>query len=585
MKQDTKLRNVCLSGWPYLAILVISLIIVTPQMVAHSTILGSDSIFHFNRFYEAAKQIQNGNWSFFQTNYAFQQSGRIINAIYGPLFAYLNGALLGILGTWYRYQIFSAVMIYWIAGIGMYKLSRYLEAKPFISLLITIIYMNIGWLPRWETAQNMTAWGAALAPYLAFCGIRMVKDPDSPVNSWKLLAIMTVIIQIHMLSSLFYAMTLVPFFVVGMLHAKQPRQMLLATVKAAVGTIILTANVWGALLTVELENKIAQPAPFKLTNNVLITSWQNGSRDFILLPILIIFVLQIISVIIHFKKSLPNTITTLVGAFFLLLSSKFIPWGILEKSVPVLERFLQFPDRFTVIAYPLLLAGFVMTIQRFEHANLDKALLVLLSGVALWAMVANMRNIYHVSKNYHTDAVIVKQGGVSKHSPHDHMIRLAVHTTHPGQLLLLVEKRSPDYLPITKDNLGKKYVRSYAYEGQIINHVNEFSHTVLPGGRLKISWNSNRSGWIRVPLITYHQSQLSLNGRRLKNYPRSSIGAPYVHQRKGHNVIIMKFVQPLWVSILITVAVLGNVCCLIYGIWLLVQRWVSERKHAIIQQK
>lgn len=86
---------------PSLLILFVSCLIVSPQVIAHSTMLGSDSIFHYNRFYEAAKQIQNWNFSFFQSNYGFQQSGRIVNAVYGPLFAYLNGALLGLVRTWY----------------------------------------------------------------------------------------------------------------------------------------------------------------------------------------------------------------------------------------------------------------------------------------------------------------------------------------------------------------------------------------------------------------------------------------------------------------------------------------------------
>ena len=87
---------------PYLAICAMAYIVMYPQLISHGVILGTDSIFHFNRFYDAAKQIQQFNFSYFQSNYCFQQSGRVINAVYGPLFAYLNGALIGILGTWFR---------------------------------------------------------------------------------------------------------------------------------------------------------------------------------------------------------------------------------------------------------------------------------------------------------------------------------------------------------------------------------------------------------------------------------------------------------------------------------------------------
>lgn len=569
----------CLRRWwslacPYLIIFLAGWVIIAPQLISHSMILGSDSIFHFNRFYETAKQIQNHNWSFFQTNYGFQQCGRIINAIYGPVFAYLNGLILGIVGTWYRYEILSALVIYWIAGVGMYQLVKRLGTKPNFGILFAIIYMNCGWLPRWETAQNMNAWGAALAPYLCICAVRMIQDHQQPVNSWQLLAIMTTIIQIHMLSSLFFAITLVPFFICGLRFADDSRGMWKATLRAVGGTVILTANVWGALLAIQLSNSIAKPAPFPLTDSVLQPSWKNGSRDFILIGLLLLFIVQIIFVLLHWNTSRVNTIVTTVGAVFLILSSAIIPWGPIQNAFPSLERFLQFPDRLTVIAYPLLLAGCALTLNEVSSgwsSRRHKISMVVMILLAAWAQVANMVDIHKTGQSYHTDQVIVEQGGVSKHSPHDHLIRLAVHTLHPGQLLLLVEKRSPDYLPITQKNLSKKYVRSYAYENQIIEHANEFQHTVLPGGRLQLTWRSNRAGELRLPLVTYQQSQLVLNGQVLHHYRKSTIGAPYVQQRRGNNKVVLKFVQPGWLTLLITISLVGIVLSLLYGIVRLAQ--------------
>lgn len=155
-EQSKKVINWAL---PYLAIAVMTYIIMYPQIISHGVILGTDSIFHFNRFYDAAKQIQQGNWSYFQSNYSFQQSGRIINAVYGPLFAYLNGILLGILGTWFRYQVISSFLVYFIGGVGMYQLATKVHACRRIVLLVSLIFLCIGWLPRWELAQNMNAWG------------------------------------------------------------------------------------------------------------------------------------------------------------------------------------------------------------------------------------------------------------------------------------------------------------------------------------------------------------------------------------------------------------------------------------------
>ena len=70
------------------------MLLVTPQLFTRKVILGSYSIFNYNRFYEAAMQLKNGNLSYFLSLYGFQQSGRIVNVLYGPFFAYLQGGLI-----------------------------------------------------------------------------------------------------------------------------------------------------------------------------------------------------------------------------------------------------------------------------------------------------------------------------------------------------------------------------------------------------------------------------------------------------------------------------------------------------------
>ena len=111
MKQIFKSRE---RLWVSLFIISFAILLVTPQLFTRKVILGSDSIFHYNRFYEAAMQLKNGNFSYFLSLYGFQQSGRIVNALYGPFFAYLQGGLILISGTWFRYQILGYCYIYWL---------------------------------------------------------------------------------------------------------------------------------------------------------------------------------------------------------------------------------------------------------------------------------------------------------------------------------------------------------------------------------------------------------------------------------------------------------------------------------------
>lgn len=568
-EQSKKVINWAL---PYLAIAVMTYIIMYPQIISHGVILGTDSIFHFNRFYDAAKQIQQGNWSYFQSNYSFQQSGRIINAVYGPLFAYLNGILLGILGTWFRYQVISSFLVYFIGGVGMYQLATKVHACRRIVLLVSLIFLCIGWLPRWELAQNMNAWGAALAPYMIMVGITMITDHDRPVHWLSLMTLMTVIIQIHLLSSIFFTLTLVPFFIIGLILSTKRGQMLWDTAKAVMGTVILTGNVWGALLMLNLHNHIAQPAPFDMQINALTPSQFTSTRQYLIYFCWILFALQLVYVIFTFKRSLVNNTVTIMGTIILLISSTWFPWESIQKAVPILQTTLQFPNRLTVIAYPLLLVGIAMSCQQLiDAAPHDRLRLRLVSGLLLFTLfqvvIPTTTSVFRRTAIYESDEVLNSSTALAWVTNNSKSLRRSVHTDYPGQLLMKVEKRVPDYLPIPKKYLNRTYVRSYAYQDQVIRHAKDFKHTVLPKGRLCLSWNTKRSGKVRLPIITYQESRLTVNGHRLRHFQRSRVGAPYVYQQRGHNTAILSFHQSAWFNVLLAVSLIGLTILLAYGIY------------------
>ena len=168
-------------------------------------------------------------------------------------------------------------------------------------------------------------------------------------------------------------------------------------------------------------------------------------------------------------------------------------------------------------------------------------------------------------------------------TPNTKSIRRAVHNDYPGQLLLRVEKRAPDYLPIPEKYLHKKYVRSYAYQYQIIGHSKEFKHTVLPGGRLQLTWRANHAGPVRLPIVTYQESRLVVNGHQLHHYPRSCVGAPTVDQRKGRNTAVLSFHQAGWFTVLLVVSLTGLTALSFYGLYKLI-RWVPQKYQEIINQ-
>lgn len=571
---------------PYLAIAIMSYIIMYPQIISHGVILGTDSIFHFNRFYDAAKQIQQGNWSYFQSNYSFQQSGRIINAVYGPLFAYLNGILLGVLGsTWFRYQIVSNFLVYFIGGVGMYQLATKVKASRRIALLVSLIFLCIGWLPRWELAQNMNAWGAALAPYCIMVGLTMVQDRKRPVHWLPLMALMTIVIQIHLLSSIFFTLILVPFFITGLVLTTNRGRMLWDTLKAVVSTIILTGNVWGALLMLNLHNHIAQPAPFDMQLNALKPSQFSSTRDYLIYFCWVFFALQLLYVLFNLRKSLVNSLLTLMGTIILLVSSTWFPWSIVQKAVPALQTTLQFPNRLTVIAYPMLLAGVAITCQQLlSEEPHDRLRSHLVTGLLLFTLfqvaIPTTTAVFQRTAIYESDEILNTSTALSWVTNNSKSLRRSTHTEYPGQLLLKVEKRAPDYLPIPKKYLNRTYVRSYAYQNQVIHHVRDFRHTVLPHGRLELSWDAKKAGEVRLPIITYQESRLTVNGQRLQHYRRSCVGAPYVHQHRGHNTAVLSFHQSTWFTVLLIISLTGLVIFAAYGTYRGI-KWLPKKYQEI----
>lgn len=568
----SKIYNLINWSLPYFAVLVMAYIIMYPQLISHGVILGTDSIFHFNRFYDAAKQLQQGNFSYFQSNYCFQQSGRVINAVYGPFFAYLNGALLGFTGTWFRYEVISNFIVYVVGGIGMYQLAIKAHCSRGFALLASLIFMNIGWLPRWELAQNMNAWGAMLAPYMGMCGIRMLQDHERPVRWLPLMTLMTIVIQIHLLSSIFFVVALVPFFVIGLAVSSHRGQMLWETVKAVIGTVILTGNVWGALLTLELHNNIAHPAAFNMAINALTPSRFNSTRTYLIYFCWLLFLVQLVYVCCHLKKSLVNTTVTIWGAIILIFSSTWTPWDKLAKALPFLQSNLQFPNRLTVVAYPLLLLGVAISATQFvrnDHTgiHLRRNLTIgALLFIVIQVLIPNTVDVYQRTGRYESERVLNSSSAIAWVTNNRNAIRHSVHDLYPGQLLTMVEKRSPDYLPIPKRYRNEKYIRSFVYQDQIINHAPNYKHSVLPHGGLKLTWHAANAGQVRLPIITYHESRLTVNGHVQKHFRRSAIGAPYVHQRTGKNTATLYFQIPVWFTVMIWVSLVGLATLFIYGI-------------------
>lgn len=607
-------RNWLEKSWPYLVIIAATYLLLELQLNNRAVILDIDTLFHYNRFNDLAEQFRTGKISYFQSNFGFEQSGRVINALYGPFFAYINGFLVFILGSWYKYQLTSDFIICIIAGSGMYLLAQKCKANKLISTMIAVFYINIGGVQTWFDHTNLMGWGAAFAPFVFIEGVNMLQNEEKPVRWIRLMLIMSIVAQTHLLSTILFAIALIPFAIIAFVKTKYKKQLLISLAKAIVGTLFLTANVWGSLLLILKTNNISPTLSHQLASNALVIDGYGTLRNTILKTTLALIILQVVYTIFTWKKSSINLIVTLEGAVFLFLSSSIIPWKFIQNKAPFLTNYLQFPHRLLIAAYPLILLGISLTLTELKDQSIIKKVAICMVGFAIIENYAanysrlvqrtsfNHRTVYKVkSKKYYTGKNMYEQekyydlvhglhgkyqaNGIKNTDQGNLYVKVATRghyykntldlgevwrITHyavkRGELFSTIIKVNPDYLPTYHKKLLGAAVDYYYIEKVIKPYSSKkFSYQVLNGGKLKLEWNSKTDGNISLPIIMYRQSRLTLNGK-VVDPKLGYIGTPTVKQSLGKNVAILQFISPIWFKILFMLTIVSWGLLLGYGI-------------------
>lgn len=469
---------------------------VMPQLLRHVTVFTGDTAFHYSRFYDVAQQIKHGTFNYFQINYAFNESGRIINAVYGPGFAYFNGLLLLILGNWFKYQMFTEILSFCISGIGMYLLARKVKVTPVFALILSVLFMNVGLATAWVEGF-LQAWGAALAPFALMQGVNMLQDKERPIHSVPLMLIMSLISEIHVLSTLMFVLMLIPFAIGGFIISNDKKQMLIEALKAVTGTLVLTANVWAAFLVLSPHNHLAIPGSFDMVQNALIIGPLRSALNKITIWLVGLLILQIIYVLFTWKKSLLNTITTLSGALLLFISSRHFPWAIIEHRFHFLTMSFQFPYRLTAIAYPLLFLGIAITVSQL----VSKPLLTYKTNYAVGAILIAVFSLALID-SYKTDRVYVGMYGWRMEQQND-----ARSTNMKTYLVKDVTLNTRDYLPIYHSNQDANI--SAIYQKQIVEQSKNFNHKVLHDGSLQLTWIGKSVKNIRLPIVIVYSISIA----------------------------------------------------------------------------
>ncbi|QIA87454.1 cell division protein [Lactobacillus johnsonii] len=541
---------------PIILSLVIATVLIWTELTTRSGLTLDDTAFHFHRFYDTYQQIQNHNFSYFQMNYGMGESGRIVNALYGPFFAYLMGSLLLFCSSWLRFQILITYLIFLVGGLGIYRLSRKVKLSQVVSSIVTALFLTTGYIAYWPRSNAFNSWGAVLIPFVLIQGINLLNNHKKRFSWISLGIVMAIVAQIHLLSTFFSILALIPFFIYGLVLSENKRQMWIDVFKAVGLFIVLTANVWGAFLLLYPTNQMASPIDYSpvLTAVNLSVAGTSTMWTSITEVTLLLFIVQLIYVIFNFKSSKLNTFVTLEGIVFLYLSSNLFPWQFVKDTLPAVTGYLQFPNRFTVVAYPLLFLGIGLTLNELIKSH-GKKLGMIASALAIVVVLFNVRADFNEINNN-----ITYNKGITSNAKEMKEKGLAPYINK-------VEINSPDYLPV------RKKIKSSDITGMLMSmspQKNNFEQRALSNGRLELTWKDSTSKVTTLPIFIYKQSELSLNSKVIK--PKvNEIGMPQVQSRKGKNTAILSFKTPTWFTILLYISILSWALLIIYGVF----RWVK----------
>lgn len=548
-------KEVWLSG---LITVVAAFVLILPQVLTKGVIAGSDFLFHYNRFYETAMQIKMGNFSYFISLFGFYSSGRIVNALYGPYFAYFQGLLVLISRNWYTYQLVSRFLMGIIAGFSMNALTKRAGVKPKISLAIAVFYMTTFSIQYWTFRQGFSSWGAAVMPWCLIPAIDFIQTKKiAPV---RLAVAVSVMVQIHMLSAFLLILAYLPFYLYGFVKSTDKKNILWNGIKAVTLALVLTANVWVVLANVGRANNLVEPF---INSKLYIMTVNQRSIQWLITPIpLLLMVLYQLYFTFKHWRHFDALLRLVVGSFFLflVLSSSIFPWYSINKLNLSLVNLIQFPFRFFIPATVLLLLAVALILERYFDVKWSRWVTIglLLVNVVSFAQIMHLQQ--EKITEYYTAKHPIKN---KKHTfvlGNTKAVRASFYSPNLNDLLDLIAKSTPDYLPSKKSNTDNKYV---LYEEFVLKHTDDFKKS-QDGSTLIVTWNADNDGTVSLPVAKYQDTQLVLNGKKLtsKDYLLSGIGTPTVTQRIGKNTLEVTYQVGTWFYALIIINLLTWVAVL-----------------------
>lgn len=520
-------------------ILAASVLMIYPQVYLRGVVIGSDAMFHFNRFYDVSEQIKNGNFQYFITMYGFQQSGRIVNALYGPMFAYFQGILVLLSNSWFQYQIISNYIIFMISGISMFVLLRKFSLNGWLSAGIGIFFMTTYPIQYWVDQQGLSAWTSAILPLCLIPLIKLVENKELSILGTGIA--ISIMFQIHVLSTLFLVLIYFIFFIIIFFKSDNKKELIKNLFLAVLLFLLLTMNVWANMLDIYRYNELVPPfLNNHMENNTITANSSYWIKYPIFLPIL--FAL-FFCLLLNKRNVLPYfvKISGFIIISFTIIASNFIPWKLLSNLQNPILGLLQFPFRFIVFPIVLLLISFAIIVSSIKNIRVSKPFyLILLLIIALSQTV--YENTSKMLDWHRSETAVNRRVHSYVFIDDEKKMQDQLFSRNKKEILNSFQKSAPDYLPLYKNDTSSKYD---AYGNDIIIRNQDFTKKIV-NNQLHVYWNGDSERLVNVPIIKYERTELNLNGDRVtkENSKVSTIGVLSVKQKNGENELIVSYNTP-----------------------------------------
>ncbi|MBW5473397.1 hypothetical protein [Enterococcus gallinarum] len=546
---------------------IVSLLIQSAQIYVKGYVLGVDSIFHMNRIYETMMQMKTGEYNYFISLFSFQQSARIVNALYGPAMAYLLGGILLITESWVKFQLITSFFINIIGALGIYRIAKKLSLGDLIAVLSGILYMSTYFIASWNIAGSFTGVGNMLVPFVVYYGIEMLVNKQNQFSFFGLGFSMGILLQVHLFSSLLATVILLPFVCYGFFKTDKKKIFAIKLFAAIILAILLSLNVWIGMLYLFNSNYLLQTVPIDLMENAVyfLPNVGTGQANIGIVFSLLFFTQICFSALYWNSIGKINKFLTIIGSLFLLLSSQFFPWSLLSQKFSPLETFLQFPSRLIVIPTIFLILALGMNIEKSKGKNF----IIVLGVLTLFSVSIAQNRVYERMESWKSENVLAspnkKAGNVSSET-----LRNAIKSKNTGEVLDLVRKGTSDYLPVKKkvSNSNFEQFDPYSkYWSYIIYPNHNFKKSVV-NGQIVVSWTGNSVESINVPIVKYRDTIVRDGISEKKINPKlTDIGTIIVDSKKGENILKISYDTPRYIILSMVISgvvfILSSICILL----------------------